>query len=197
MPAWTVDGNGSYIPENNRIQYSGSHFEPTGEKDDGRPANYVKVGGKYQQSQNAVNANLHPDEEIVIIGYSAGSSSSIMYARSRIENGQPVSELVLLVPDFTGAKEPGSESTDGFEDWEDDIDYLIVNGVDVTVVDDGIRDNGSQNYERPKCTKCSVAPGEFTYYDELLIHWNPADRTFPNWGTNSSPKLRNEVLGLK
>jgi hypothetical protein len=148
MPAWITDQNGNPIPESNLVQYPGS---------------------KFQQAENAKGLTLNSPARLIC--YSSGTESCLIYAQWRISQGLGVEDVVLLGPTFSGANtEDGpviefGTSGGELDDWASYMDYLLVNGTDVLVVDDGVR--VSQGAEASAYRSSENATGAFNY---LRIH---------------------------
>jgi pimeloyl-ACP methyl ester carboxylesterase len=149
MPAWTTDQNENPIPTDNFVNYPGYIGDLTGKPIQAENARGIAVG-----------------VPAILIGYSAGTESVLMYARWRINNGQPVRAAVLLGPTFVARREENTPPPvdfgipDGeFNDWADYIDYLLVKNVDVLVIDDAAA-GGDEAYG---FQKTPGATGDFSY----------------------------------
>lgn len=69
-----------------------------------------------------------------------------MYAASRIRNGGAVQGLALLGPTFSSMNENGSKLTFDSPNggWKSYMDFLLVHGTDIMIVDD--IDGGNWSY---------------------------------------------------
>ena len=198
IPAWLVDGDGNIIPKDQLIRYDGN---------------------KVRTAIFADKEKLLPDQSVILIGYSAGTESALIYARLRLEKGQMVDTIVLLGPTFearidgdilfpTGNGQTlfvfGDSNERGRElnDWWDYFDYFQCQGVNILVIDDGfgrkIKDaydiNDARNYIPPENAK-----GDFDYWLNSIT-WRQHYNTF-SWkhpltlrkGTNRSDSLKDAV----
>ena len=145
---WASDDQSNWIAEENLIPYPGYLNEDLHQK-----------AGKSRQYEDAIARNLSPCDDVIIIGYSAGTESALMYAKWRIENNmsQRINAVVLLGPTFGSKNETGlgeiltfgrtEINTDGtpkldYDDWADYITKLLLSGVYVHV----FADSGTYQY---------------------------------------------------
>lgn len=149
-------------------------------------------GSKYQQAKDAEGLAL--DVTVILICYSAGTESCLMYAKSRVTQNQMVQSVVLLGSTFTGKNEMGNELVFGESggetngDWASYIDTLLANDVDVLVVNDEVFDfSDPTNGYKPGET----ATGDYEYWRKWMPHYDAGG--WIKWGTNQSESLKNDV----
>ena len=190
MNKWTTDRNDNPIPQSNWVRYPGYGNS----KIDGK-----YLSGKALQAEDA-RAISNPCN-VIIIAYSAGTESALMYARWRLSQGQSVRAIALLGPTFESFNETqdprmenrdkpetirlyfGTTDTLKYDDWADYISYLLLNNVDILVWDDN--GNKATNYTKPGGAGGSYERWSRTNY----IHWGPGGNQY----TNDSDTAKKEV----
>jgi pimeloyl-ACP methyl ester carboxylesterase len=121
----------------------------------------------------------------ILIGYSSGTESALMYARMRLESGGKVQSIVLLGATFDGSDKDGRLylGTVGgdFDDWASYMDYALSKGTDVLVVDDWpFGDTNAANIGLGENTS-----GTYAYKYALAPHYSG----YPV-GSNNDPVLK-------
>jgi hypothetical protein len=202
---WTETPSGLEVPISNMIKYPGY----VGGVQSGSP-------GKPRQALDAQNRNLAPGLPVIIIGYSAGTESALMYARWRVNQGQLVRAVALLGPTFvsfnedfvdqsgsdtslalhfgsTNRLESGEldESDIHFTDWADYVSYLLINHVDVLVWGDNGSSLGSGEYPLPEDPNGTHNYGNFEHMLRGGIQHFAEGET--GIATNNSPAIRDEI----
>ena len=119
MPTW------QFNPWSNAVhstRYPGSLFDSDGNR---------LESAKWRQS-NASHA-LSLDGSVVVVGYSGGADSALVYSQYN-----SVSGLILIGPTFSGAVNRSQDSTLNKEEGIKKINDLANNGVKIVIVDDGL-----------------------------------------------------------
>ena len=179
---WTIDNDGHKIYDENLIPYPGYKNQDR----------LDKAGKAIQQEMAHGKA---PCENVIIIGYSAGAESALMYAKWRLEQVplQPVRAVVLLGPVFGSFNETGfppllifgTTTADEIDnsghiqnpnDWADYITILLMANASVYVfADDGTQEQAgaAQNYGN-SYQNINGIKGSY-YYDSQpnVSHTNP------------------------
>lgn len=188
IPKWTTDRNGIPIAEDNLISY---------------PGYGDNISGKALQAENARRVVAPCD--VILIAYSAGTESALMYAKWRVSQGLPVRAIALLGPTFTSYNETQNpddpnniplvfgttpfdekgfldENTLVYNDWSDYVSYLLLKNVDILVWDDA--GDKAVGYTKP-----ANATGSF----ERLHRTNYTHFGTGNNSTNDSDIAKKEV----
>jgi RHS repeat-associated protein len=171
MPVWITDQNGNLISTRAQIRYPGS---------------------KSAQANSA--KGLSEQSDVVLICYSAGTESCLMYAKWRMEHNQGVEAVVLLGPTFKSVNENGANLSFTEPDgggWSAYIDILLVNGADVYVLDDGPlyqSGNDASTYSPP-----TNSTGSFTYQRSYIPHHGDSNGFFTFFGTNDSGYIKSLI----
>jgi len=126
-------------------------------------------GSKYQQAQDALNVDI--GGPTILICYSAGTESCLIYAKAHLEAGYAVPYMVLIGPTFSGADSPTGSGI-GAEGWYSYLDFAITHGTGVTVIDDSAPyhtsgDKAAWQYTPPDDSSgfYKVTMGLFQHYD--------------------------------
>ncbi len=128
-------------------------------------------GGKWNQVQG-VEGN-YSNSDVFVIGYSAGADSALMYAYNYMMNNQgsgQITGVAVLGGTMTGLMPFNGQSSDLENHWQEILDYLLLNGVDIYIVDDWA-DYGDEasGYQEP-----DGSIGTFEHVFENMEHWvNP------------------------
>ena len=161
MPNWEK-ANPYNLTQYESIKYPGTLYDSKGD-----------VTAKLRQAN--LFESLSPDENILIIGYSGGADSALIYAANN-----PVAALVLLDPSASGNMNMEGSQSLSFDYAVELITDLANNGTRIVLVDDnGQFGNGSK----------------FMSDNILFIEISPVIRphhSFGNDGTNGNYELINQ-----
>jgi pimeloyl-ACP methyl ester carboxylesterase len=130
-------------------------------------------------------------DNIILIGYSGGGDSAIMWANQYISNPANtgrITDLVLLGPTVSGTMPDKRQLIDY---WQQILGNLVAGGTDVLLLDDAAQ--GDQNwYSVIQPTN----PGAGTYYVDVQTDRNHIETALPGnagTGTNNDPTLVQEI----
>lgn len=166
---WEVpESVGMWVTDNNGVLYEGSEYAGNRifEGNLKRYPGYANIGQPDERAGKAIQAEsargISPCDSVILIGYSAGTESSLMYAKWRVEQRQNVKAVVLLGPTFGSYDEDGRlrddfgnlrpvltfgvteiienknpiVKYDDYNDWADYITFLLMSNVNIYVFAD-------------------------------------------------------------
>jgi hypothetical protein len=158
----------------------------------------IPYPGNKQEHARSVNISAYANSDLVVIGYSAGADSALIFAYAYWEEQQKqgfpgrITGIAILGGTMTGPLVNGGNLE---ERWPDILNTLILWGTDVYVLNDSTRTSSQvAGYSAPSAQNA----GRFWYDDQpQQEHWSgpwSTEISYLNNGTNNSPSYRDKVL---